>query len=226
MSKKLMLLAAGALIVLAFAALPAVASAGEFEAHCINGAAKCEGTITSTTEATLTTDSGAVAEKLRCTGPTSGTATQTSTSSTGTLQLVFTGCKDEVFGAACQNGAAGVITTNVMTSHLIYIDPNKSTPGVLLTGANITFTCNFGFTMTVTGNLIGHWTKPECGKAVASHIATFDVVGNLQRYTQVTTTGTVFNLTSGLNHQNGNPDTTAFTYKNSWSFNTASTFTC
>jgi len=48
MSKKLMLLAA-ALTALAFAALLAVASGGEPQAHCPNGAASCSFTITGPT---------------------------------------------------------------------------------------------------------------------------------------------------------------------------------
>ena len=46
MSKKLMLLAAGALSALAFAALPAIASAEELQMHCPS--APCVGTIAAT----------------------------------------------------------------------------------------------------------------------------------------------------------------------------------
>jgi hypothetical protein len=225
MNKKLMLLAAGALSALAFAALPAVASAGEFNVDCTT----CSGTISSTAEATLTTDSGSIAEKIKCTGATSGTATQTNGTSTGTVQIVFTGCKDEFISSQCNStGISGEIKTNVMTSHMVRIDPISGatptgTPGVLLTGSNVTFTCPVvGVTKTVTGNIIGHWTNPECGKSVASHTVTFGAEGNNQKYRQVTTTGTVFNLTSGSQAS----DATASAQIGSGAVAMTSTFTC
>jgi len=105
-----------------------------------------------------------------------------------------------------------VITTNSMASDLIYIDPletNKGTPGVLLTGVNVTFTCAAFIKKTVTGNIIGHWENPQCGSSVASHKVTFsEISAGKQKYTQVTTVGTAFDLIS-------NNDTEPSEYKTS-----------
>lgn len=196
--KKLAILMTGALAAFAVAALPAVATAGEFTADC-ESSTSCSATITGGI-ATLTNSNN---EKIEC-ASTDGTATQTHNSSTGTTELTFTGCKERVsgFGFACNSpgAASGVITTNPMVSHLIYIDPltlNEGTPGVLLTGANVTFSCAAYLKKNVTGNIIGHWTDPQCRMFAASHTVTFEQIsaGN-QKYTQVTTTGTKYDLIS------------------------------
>lgn len=197
--KKLTILMAGALAVLAFAALPAVATAGEFTADCEGGAASCSANITGGV-ATLTNTAN---EKIEC-STSEGTATQNNASSTGTVSLTFKGCKEKVSGLnfACNSAeaASGVIKTGALTSHLIFIDPE--TPGVLLTAVNVTFSCASFFKKTVTGNIIGHWTTPHCNEFNEKHEVSFEQssAGN-QKYTQITTTGTVFDLTS--NNDNG-----------------------
>src|SRR5690348_9446970 len=111
MSKKLMLLAAGVLAALAFSALPSVAAAGEFTADCGSGAT-CAGTVESTGITTLSTSSLGI----KCSS-TTGTTSQTSGSSTGSVQLLFHGCEDEFQFGTCKNTAtAGDITTNQMVS--------------------------------------------------------------------------------------------------------------
>jgi hypothetical protein len=197
MNKKLMLLAAGALSALAFAAPPAVSSAGEFEAHC--SVVPCTAAITGGVSV-LQDDSGGAGGKVECTSVT-GTATLTNTSSTGTAQLLFHGCKSAL-SPKCNNvtGQTETITTNVMTSHLVYIDPTPTVlVGILLTGVNVTFECASGLVKkTVTGNLLGRIENPECGVARTHHTIEFNASGpGTQQYTQVTTTGTVFDLTSG-----------------------------
>jgi len=197
--KKLTILLAGVLAVLA--AIPAVAAAGEFTADCESGAS-CSATIAGGV-ATLNNTSN---EKIECSSA-DGTATQTSGSSTGTVELTFTGCKEKVsgFNFSCNSAgaASGVITTNTMVSHLVYIDPNASTPGVLLTNSNVTFSCAAFFKKQVTGNIIGHWSNPQCGTFAAERTVTFEAGATTgsQKYTQVTTTGTVFDLIS--NNDNG-----------------------
>lgn len=204
MMKKSMMLISGALAVLAFAALPAIATAGEFTADCEGAPATCSATIAGGV-ATLTNTSN---EKIECT-TSEGTATQTNASSTGSVSLIFRGCKEKVSGLnfACNSpeAANGVIKTGALQSHLIYIDPNASTPGVLLTGVNVTFSCASFFKKTVTGDIIGHWTTPQCKSFAEKHEVTFEQSSaGHQKYTQVTTTGpATFDLES--NNDNGGP---------------------
>lgn len=222
-----MLLLVGALAAFAFAAVPGIASAAETEEEFKVDCSTCTGTIHSVVAATLTTDGGSIAEKITCTGTTTGTATQTNGTSTGTVKLVFTGCKDEFISSQCNNtGVSGQIETNQMISHMIYIDPSKSTPGVLLTGANVTFSCPVvGVSKTVTGNIIGHWTDPQCNVSAASHTVTFATAAltpNIQKYRQITTTGTIFSLTSGSHASDG----TESAQVGAGTVNLTSTFTC
>jgi len=199
MKHKLMLLAVGALAALAFAALPAVATAGEFAADCETGAS-----CTATVEGGAAELVNSAGEGISCTAV-SGTASVTSGSSTGSVKLAFTGCRENVtiFHFSCTNTAtSGKIETNTLTSHNIYIEPNASTPGVLLTGVNVTFSCAGFANKTVTGSIIGHIENPQCGTFAASHSITFEKSANgVQKYMQVTTSGEKFDLIS--NNDNG-----------------------
>lgn len=199
MSKKLMLLAAGVLAIVAFSALPGVASAAEFNGTC-SGAA-CTGTVESTSLATL---EGATGSSVKCL-KTTGTSVQTNASPTGTLQLLFHECTDESLGTSCHSIAGGVsqpagtITTNSLVTHLAVIHASPKTVGVLLTGINVTFECAGGLVRkTVTGNIIGEIVNPECGvaKATTSFKFAAGTTTGTQKWTQITTTGTVFDLTS------------------------------
>jgi hypothetical protein len=209
MSKKLMLLAAGALAALAFAALPALASAAEFKGDCGSGAT-CNGTVTGTGNAVLQDDSGGAAGRVVCTGST-GTSSQTHESPTGTVTLTFTGCEvDKSPGGLgeCENQGVGTkkIAANQLVSHLIYLEPDKTKEkGILLTGVNVTFTCHtiLGTVLkTVTGNIIGEIENPECGKAVTHHTVKFEKANEAepkspQKWMQITTLEPKFDLTSG-----------------------------
>lgn len=206
MNKRLMLLIGGALAALAFAALPAVASAGEFQSDCENGAATCAASI-SGGHAELVNTNG---EGITCESV-GGTATVTNKSSTGTTKLIFNGCRENVtfFHFSCTNTTtAGKIETNTLTSHNIYIEPGAQTPGVLLTGVNVTFNCAGFSKKTVTGNIIGHINQPNCGSFLGSHSISFtQSEPGHQEFTQVTTEGTVFDLES--NNDEGGPYVTS-----------------
>jgi hypothetical protein len=199
MSKTLMLLAAGALAALALTALPSAASAGEFIATCSNGQKECFGVGISTARPTLEDDGGA---RIECTGVAIIEATVIHSASTGTTQITFNGCKDEGTGFSCNNtGTSGEITTNTMTFHLVYLENSTTTPvGVLLTGVNVTFSCAGGLVKkTVTGNIIGEISNPQCGVNATSHSSNFESLAltGTQRWEQITTAGTLFDLTSG-----------------------------
>lgn len=201
MNVKLMLLSAGAISALAFVAVPAVGFASEFPAVCSSGAT-CTGNVVGG-PATLEDDGGFLAGKVSCIA-TSGTSSQTSNSSTGSATLTFTGCKDEALNTNCTSSgqAAGTIKTNSLVYHLVFIDSTAqgTLVGVQFTGVNVTFSCAGGLVQkTVTGSVIGQIENPECNVARASHAVNFiyGVPLGSQKYTQVTTTGTVFDLTSG-----------------------------
>ena len=197
MTKKLMLLATGVLTALAFAALPAVASAGEYTADCENGAATCSGSVVGG-EAELRNDAG---EGIHC-KTVGGTATVTNGSSTGTLSLVFKTCTETItpFGFSCNNtGVAGEIKTGSMVTHLIYLEPNKTTPGIKVTlpAAGVTFNCAGFAKKLVTGKVIGHISNPNCGTFQASHTADFaESATGVQRWMQATTSGETTDLIS------------------------------
>jgi hypothetical protein len=195
MSKKLMLLAAGALTALAFAALPAVGSAGEFTADCGAGAT-CNATVAGGA-ASLGNIAG---ETISCTSV-SGSASLTSGSSTGTVSLTFHGCKETetIFKFSCTSVGqpTGTIATGSMVVHLVYLDDDKIRKGILITNLNVTFNCPGYSDKRVTGNVMGQITNPECGAFKASHRVVFAATTHgLQLFRWVTGTGTSFDLTS------------------------------
>jgi hypothetical protein len=169
MCKKLMLIAAGAFTGLAFTTLTSAASASEWENHCV--ALSCTFTVQSTghTVFSSATKEGST-HTFTCT-TTNGSGSQSAlTSKTASVELTLTGCKelDTGFGFACNSpgASAGIFTTNIMTSDNVWIDAAKTTPGIRLTGINVTFSCGFGLTQSrVTGNIIGHLETPNCGIA-------------------------------------------------------------
>ena len=198
MNKKLMLLAAGVLSALAVAALPAVASAGEYTADCENGPATCEGTVAGGATQ-LRNDNG---EGISCSSV-HGITIVTNGSSTGVLILIFTGCVETITGFKfkCNStgAAAGEIKTGSMVTHWIYLEPNKGTPGskTTLPTAGVTFTCAGFAKKTVTGKVIGHISNPNCGTFQASHTADFtESSTGVQRWMQATTTGETTDLIS------------------------------
>lgn len=197
MSKKLILLAAGALSALALASFPAGASAGEFIGHCSSGGV-CNATF-SAGQSELEDDGGL---KISCTS-TTGVVTGTSGTSTGTAVLKAHGCKETIFNTSCTSSGqpAGTLHTGAgIVSHLIYIDPKPSTlVGLLVTNINFTFSCAGGLIQkTVTGSVIAKIENPECGKPRTSFTGEFTKVGTgSQQYKQITTQGTVFDLLVG-----------------------------
>jgi hypothetical protein len=189
MTKKLMLLAAGGLTALAFAALPTGASAEEMQAHC--SAAPCEAVVQATGITVKTDDAGS---KTECT-TTTGAVTQTAaTSTTVNLQLTLEGCNND-----CQNEGHGTgkISTPTMVGHLITVTKgNPATAGILITGFNVTYKCAFTVVhKTLTGNIIGTMPNPQCGVAATNHTISFTQTAPGQQ-TDRTYTGNTFDLLS------------------------------
>lgn len=211
MSKKLMLLAAGALAALAFAALPSAASAfGEWE--CETGAGAVCGTFegTNSTPTTLTEDGSSLT--VECTSNvTKGEYNEKKKGQN--LTITFSGCASNFFGGSCQSAgqASGVIKTfdlpfdNIMLEATNVAGFPKGTPGILITpnanGEFATFECAGGFaTVHVKGNgLEGDVTK-ECGSSTAKNTnITMDfesVATGTQKWTQYETSGTIYDLSS------------------------------
>jgi len=198
MNKKLMLLALAAVSAAIFA-LPSVASAAF--AHISS-----TGNFTLANEGNTTLTEHGKTTKVTCTSAT-GTGAFTTTTE-GSLTISFHGCTENVFGSECTGNAGGVheskgtITTTSLKFHLIEIENNV--PGVLLTANNghfATFTCAGGLVSKVVGGngIVGQITS-TCGVSNTTHTIDFETVantvGSTQKYTQTTTTGNIFDLTS------------------------------
>jgi hypothetical protein len=234
MSKKMMMLALAAVSAALFA-MPAVASAGEWDLHNAPGQ---KFTVTKVTNAVLEASNTDV---VTCTGLT-GSGEYTTTK-TGNITLDFTGCKENTFGTECQSGAtSGTISVTNKQFHNVIIgnSGDKFTPlGVLITGASggttdfTTFTCAFGLlSITVTGNVIGEVEPVECNKPATTFNLKFEpksAVGAdtyTQKYEQITTTGENYDLISHIPATNGQPFTSSQTGTGQIHFPNAVTPTC
>jgi hypothetical protein len=199
MSKKMMLLALSAVAALALAALPALASA----------ATPLTDTSTGKT-VNFTGTSGAsqlrsIFGTVNCTSD-HNSGTFNNNSSTGTVEITFTGCTGP-FGEECENKGVGTgeITTGTSVTHLVYIKGGVKTVGVLVTppsgGVYASFTCHTGLgpvTVTVTGNgIIGHMSAPKCGETSSKFTITFEAEGRTQKYREVEGENTVYSLSQG-----------------------------
>jgi hypothetical protein len=198
MSKTTMLLAT-ALTALAFAALPALASAGTPETHCPEGAASCTIQIVGGA-ANLTRTANSL--KVECSTMT-GTGTMGTTG--GSITLTFHGCTDSLIKGPCgtSSSGTGTILTTILPYDNIYTTDNKTSPGLLLTPSAgtshiTTVKCLDGH-HTLTGNgFIGSINAPACGNSAGSLTVGFTQSSpGHQTHKQVTGTGTVFDLEEG-----------------------------
>lgn len=193
MIKKLIIFGAGALTTLAFGTFPAIASAGEFNGTCTGAA--CTGTIESSSVTTL---EGAGGSSVKCSSAT-GNATMTNASATGTLGITFHFCVEETLGTECHS--AGQPNGTIMLStvwHWTILDILAKFVGPQFTSINVTFSCASGLVKkTVTGNVMGELVNPACGTAKGTTEFKFaaGATTGTQKWTQITTTGTVFDLT-------------------------------
>jgi len=161
MNKKMMLLALSVVSAALFA-LPAVASATP--AHI---SATENFTISGTETVTLEDDGGA---KVECHSGVSGSGSFENTT-TGTINLTFSGCTSSGISCNSSGAAAGTIVTTALPFHLVMLAANS--PGVLITpnaggtGTHFaTFNCTIFVKKEVTGNgVLGTITSPACGVA-------------------------------------------------------------
>jgi len=173
--KKLML-AATALVVLAFTALPAVAAATP---HVSPGSKSF--TITGGT-AQLTASTGVHCESV------SGNGEFDATGETGTVQFIFHGCTEGIFGSACTTGeSSGTIETTELPFHL-KTTTGDNTPAVLITSA--------GSDGSTTG---GHFATFEClGGLIEVKVDGNGIIGEI---TSGYGTSTTFNVNFATNEE-------------------------
>jgi hypothetical protein len=151
-----------AAIAAALFVLPASASAGEWKAVPASG--KYPLLITAKAGVTKLTGLGSVV--IECSSLTG--SGQYSSATTGVLTFTLHGCVDLPSKVSCATAGqpAGTIAMNTMPFHNPYLEPSKTTPGMLLTpniGGFAVFKCG-STTFEVEGNgLIGDLTSPKCG---------------------------------------------------------------
>jgi hypothetical protein len=202
MKRKTMLLVGAALSVLAFTALPSMASAFE-STPSIDPVAPAEFPLSYSGAGgagTLYTASG---RNINCTG--NSASGSFASSMTGTAKVTFTGCTENKLGSQCQSGATkGTIVTEELTTHTVYLSGGK--PGVLFTpnesGKFATISCLSGFIkIEVKGSgVLGTVTEPGFGEEEASN--SFEIVVKAtsegQEHTE-TAEGETYGLESNLN---------------------------
>jgi hypothetical protein len=205
MTKKTMLLAASALAALAFAALPAMASAAP-TIHFSTANPTFSGTFG---KATLT---AVGQEEIVCDGENHVNGQWTTkveggknTGTTGTIEITFTNCHVGPLPCTTSGQASGTITTGTSEFHLVYIKGFSKTVGTLVTpptgGTFAAFACTVFASVKVTGNgIIGHVSTPKCGEKSASSTTSFtSSAKGVQTYKEVEGSAVVYSLKSSLN---------------------------
>ncbi|MGN6258086.1 MAG: hypothetical protein ACTHN3_10110 [Solirubrobacterales bacterium] len=200
MTKKMMLLAVTAVAALAFAAMPAIASA----APTVDFSKTGNIPFTGTSSVSLLRNAGFAGE-VECTSDTN--SGEWTSGTTGTLQVKFKNCKNKATGIACNsaNAATGEIVTDTGVFHLVYIKGFPKTVGTLLTpstttGNFATFSCGSLFKVVVSGNgIVAHVTKPACGETSSKSTISATATGASQTYKEVEGDTHVYHLTSSLN---------------------------
>ncbi len=195
MSKKLMLLALAAVSAVLFA-LPAVASAETWHIT------KAEKFTVHGGHAILTFDEPEATE-ITCTSSTA-TGEYENTTTGKNLVLTFHGCEYAGSGGSlpCTTPGlpSGTIRTTALTFHNIMVE--KGIPAILITPNNghfATFNCPFTHVELRGNGIIGEVEK-KCGESFKEAGLNFmSVATGTQTWRQITTAGTLFNLTSSKN---------------------------
>ncbi|MGN6258084.1 MAG: hypothetical protein ACTHN3_10100 [Solirubrobacterales bacterium] len=198
MTKKMMLLAVTAVAALAFAAMPAIASA----APIIDFSQATPIPYTGVSGLTVIR-SGRIS--IECTSD--DVKGEWTSSTTGTLEISCTGARNLATGISCNSSgqASGVITTEVLPTHLIYIKGFTKTAGLLVTpnqatGKFMEFTCGSLLRVVVEGNgVIGHLGSPKCDETSAKASTSFTASGVVQTYQEVEGNTTKYHLTITIN---------------------------
>jgi hypothetical protein len=225
MNKKSMLLALAA-VGAAMCTLPAMASAATWD---LNPAPAGSFTLTSSTSPVFSNTNN---ELIECTS-TTGSGTYT-TASSGTLKLVFHGCKTpSFFNAACSSGAtSGTIeTTAELPFSNVYLDAAHTKLGVTIKGKGeeehfTSFTCAGFVSFKKTGTVLGEVEK-TCGSAATTQFPlNFTKTSNgHQTWKQVEGAGPIEDLTVD-NRLNSTSSTAAIMSTGFVNFPTSKTIQC
>lgn len=195
MSKKLMLVALAAFSALMFA-LPAVASAEVWHIDTAEEFTAEGGQATLTVRPNSAGES--VTEVTCSTNSASGVYENTTTGKE--LTITFHGCHIVGSAATCTTSGqpSGTIKTTDLTFHNIMIDPEV--PGILITsnaGHFASFVCGGFIPVAVNGNGIIGEVERNCGESANGGGLLFESSSTgVQKYMQVTTAGTKFDLSS------------------------------
>lgn len=194
MKRKTMLLAAAALSVLAFTALPAIASAS----HVPWTSGLPANAPFSGTSSNVATLFGPVNVKCTETGgvPSITTNGIFETPDTGSVKFLFHNCREQVFNTTCTSTGqpSGTIETTTLQFHNVYLKPKAGgdtheRPGVLITpnaGHFATFSCLGGLTTAVvSGNgILGTVTNPKVGETSKSLTINVSATAEGQEHTE------------------------------------------
>lgn len=199
MKRKFTLLVTAAVAVVAFAAIPAMASA----APTIDFSKPLPLSFSGSGGASVLRAEGL--PEVKCSSvDVSGTWT---TDTTGEIKNTFTGCKVlSIFSCTSTGQSTGTIVTGTLPFHLKYIAGFTKTTGVLITppanGIFAQFSCAGGLaTAEVKGNgVIGHVSAPACNESSTNATIGLTASGTTQTYTKVEGDTTVYGLTN-----NGKP---------------------
>ena len=208
MKRKTMLLFAAALSVVAFAALPAAASAFETTPVISLPEGKSFPQAFSGTGGAGTLYTEGSETKVSCKSTTvSGSYTEPHG---GSINVTFHGCKENLFSSKCTTSGqtAGTIKTTTLPFHTVYLKPANpekphERPGIDITdnaGHSATFTCAGGLVkIEVRGSVLGTVTAPAIGGTSSSSTINIAATASGQEHTE-----TVEGLKTGLeSRQNG-----------------------
>jgi hypothetical protein len=204
----------------AAAALPAAASAGEPKIDPANGTFPVPFTATGgymklTNSSVIVTCAG-----YKATG-------KFTSATTGSIETTFEKCGVTWGGSSlpCNTvgQSSGTITFAESTFHLVYLTEGKTVPGVLITPPTGGLFSNTSCMGEVRGaGYMGSLVAPSCGKASSTFTVAYEVnASGTQKYRQVTGTGTLFNL-QALGAETALISTTT----NSWALEQSATLTC
>jgi hypothetical protein len=217
MNPKKRLVALTVLLAIASAVLPGAASAGGWDIDPQGGKFPLSFTISGgltrwSTSSTI----------LECTSVTGTGHYETAT--TGKLEISLHGCAAPNFTCTSAGQTSGTVTTSELEFHNVFLESDKSKLGMLITakeGRIATFTCN-GIGMEISGNgVLSQMTAPKCGETSTTNTELFEASspGN-QKWTQVETAGTTYDLSWTLG------GTMAFLGSTTFTFAEKATVTC
>jgi hypothetical protein len=171
MSKKTMLLT---FMVAAMFAIPSAASAQEIHWSGVTSFTGVGGPVSVTT----TNE-----PKITCTGKTESGSFNAGSTTTGVINLTYSGCVAHFLGITGNCNTAGDSAQTITSSGIFHlITTSTSKPGILITQVTTTIIC-LGFSrMELTGNgYIGTLVSPACGASSKELKVSFEAEGSTQK---------------------------------------------